>query len=272
MSSKKQTKAENVVTNKENKRLEKLNKQYLKDKKSLDADRRKLAKETKEVSVSKRKLITEKKQFKNDQKKLHLTTSAMKKRLSRLEIPASGSRRSSRSHSRNHSRSRSRSRTRSAGNFFEAGFSDEFDDIVSPGIPIAISPWKAKYKKESTTRRQLQREVNDLQYWTKFFKKQLKKNIDGGVTKNANQTFLRKMRHMEKDLRCSKRKLRLAVLDMEKACAYYRRQVMSFKLKQTQLFLFHIFMHVQIILRCIFSSITDGLQTRNTVKRWKIQQ
>lgn len=213
----KSNKAANAKLNKESKRLQKLNKQYLKDKKSLDEERRNFSIQTKDFSVSKRKLDTERKKFRNEQKKLKISTKAMKKQISRLETPKSGA----------------RGRTRSTGNFFEADYDDDDDGNTSPSGTTS-SPWKSKYEKETASRRQLQREVNDLEFENKFLKKALKKS-GGGRSKKPDKALLRKMKHMQKDLRRNKRQLRMAALDMERTCAYYRRQLASFKQKQTTL-------------------------------------
>lgn len=192
----------NAAINKEKNRLEKLSKQLVKDRKIFDEERREFNKQKKDLSVSKRKLDTERKTFKNEQKKLKMDSKAMK---------------------------RTRSPRVSNADGYENSVSGAYAAIA------AASPWKSKYEKESNIRRQLQRELHDLHFRIKSLNKALKRS--GRGSKNADKELLRKMKLMQKDLRIQRRKLRMAVLDMERTCAYYRKQMTGFKQKQTQFFI-----------------------------------
>jgi len=93
--------------------------------------------------------------------------------------------------------------------------------------------WKQKYDEENKTKRKLQTEVDSLNESIKILKKKIKKK-KSGKKGGGNQDYERKILNLQKEIRILKRKLRVALLDIEKTANYYKKQLELFKRNQNK--------------------------------------
>lgn len=190
-----QNKSSNQENEKEKLRLDKLRKKLELKQRSLDEANMKLKNEKKQLEQLKRKLLTEKKKIKNDRQKLELDTVQFKK---------------------NKEKENEKSK-------------NQQNNASTPRISQLSSDnnWKDK-------KRELLLTINEQKFKIKQYEKEIKKLSKSNNSNNDSLFYQRKLKRQKKEVFNLKRRLRLAIMDMERAMTYYRKQIDLWKKNQKQ--------------------------------------